>query len=91
MPSWKSAPSKAAAKRCKEALSSALWPSSTRRTKCFSDRAEKGEAGAARVWEMIASGAIAVTVGQTYPLEEVARAHADLEARRTTGSTVLLL
>lgn len=51
---------------------------------------EEREAGAARVWEMIASGAMAVTVGQTYPLEEVARAHTDLEARRTTGSTVLL-
>jgi len=51
---------------------------------------EEREAGAARVWEMIASGAVKVTVGQTYPLEEAARAHADLEARRTTGSTVLL-
>ncbi|MDT0509536.1 quinone oxidoreductase [Novosphingobium sp. MMS21-SN21R] len=51
---------------------------------------DEREAGAARVWEMIASGALSVTVGQTYPLEEVARAHAELEARRTTGSTVLL-
>jgi NADPH2:quinone reductase len=31
-----------------------------------------------------------VQIGQTYPLKDAARAHADLEARRTTGSTVLL-
>jgi NADPH2:quinone reductase len=29
-------------------------------------------------------------IGQRYPLAEAARAHADLEARRTVGSTVLL-
>ena len=50
---------------------------------------EERAAGAARVWEMIRSGILQVTVGQTYALEDVARAHADLEGRRTTGSTVL--
>ena len=50
---------------------------------------EERVAGSARVFDMIASGAIAVTVGQTYPLQEAAQAHRDLEARRTTGSTVL--
>jgi NADPH2:quinone reductase len=29
-------------------------------------------------------------VHQTYPLKDAARAHTDLEARRTTGSTILL-
>jgi NADPH2:quinone reductase len=29
-------------------------------------------------------------VNQTYPLSAAAQAHRDLEARRTTGSTVLL-
>jgi NADPH:quinone reductase len=33
---------------------------------------------------------IRVHVGQRYPLAEAARAHADLEARRTVGSTVLV-
>lgn len=47
-------------------------------------------AGAAKLWEMVGSGALKVTVGQTYPLLEAARAHRDLEARRTTGSTLLL-
>lgn len=52
---------------------------------------EERAAGSARVFEMIRSGVVAVTVGQTYPLEEAAQAHRDLEARRTTGSTVLVV
>ena len=52
--------------------------------------AQERAAGAARVWDMIASGALAITIGQTYPLEEAAQAHRDLEARRTTGSTILV-
>lgn len=47
-------------------------------------------AGAAKLWEMIGSGKVKVTVGQTYPLREAAQAHRDLEARQTTGSTLLL-
>ncbi len=47
-------------------------------------------AGAAKLWEMVASGKITVTVGQTYPLTDAAQAHRDLEARLTTGSTLLL-
>lgn len=51
---------------------------------------EESTAGMARVWEMIATGKVKVSVGQTYPLNEAAQAHRDLEARLTTGSTVLL-
>jgi NADPH2:quinone reductase len=47
-------------------------------------------AGAAKLWEMVASGKLKVSVGQTYPLLEAAQAHRDLEARKTTGSTVLV-
>lgn len=46
--------------------------------------------GADALWDMIRSGKVKVTIGQRYPLREVARAHEDLEARRTTGSTILL-
>jgi NADPH2:quinone reductase len=46
--------------------------------------------GIGRVWEMLASESIEVTIGQTYPLLEAAQAHRDLEARKTTGSTILL-
>lgn len=46
--------------------------------------------GIGRVWDMIGSGQVSVTIGQTYPLAEAAQAHIDLEARRTTGSTILI-
>jgi NADPH:quinone reductase len=51
--------------------------------------AEERLAGSDYVWDMFRQGIIKVTVGQTYALEDAARAHADLEGRRTTGSTVL--
>ena len=47
-------------------------------------------ASAAELFEVVASGAVRIEVRQTYPLAETARAHRDLEARKTTGSTVLL-
>ena len=47
-------------------------------------------AGAALVWDMIGSGRIAVTIGQTWPLAEAAAAHRALEARETTGSSLLI-
>lgn len=47
-------------------------------------------AGAARVFEMIDSGDIEVMIGQRYSLGDAARAHADLEAGRTTGSSLLI-
>jgi NADPH2:quinone reductase len=39
---------------------------------------------------MVASGAVAIPVSQRFPLAEVAAAHRVLEARETTGATVLL-
>ncbi len=39
---------------------------------------------------VVGSGAVKIEVNQTYPLAEAAQAHRDLEARKTTGSTVLL-
>jgi NADPH2:quinone reductase len=45
---------------------------------------------AAELFEVVRSGAVKIEVRQTYPLAETARAHRDLEARKTTGSTVLL-
>lgn len=44
---------------------------------------------AGRVLAMVASGALKVNIDQRYALADAAQAHADLEARRTTGSTVL--
>ena len=48
------------------------------------------EASAAELFDIVLSGAVKIEVNQTYPLAEAAQAHADLEARKTTGSTVLL-
>ena len=42
------------------------------------------------LFEVVESGAVKIEVKQTYPLPEVARAHQDLEGRKTTGSTVLI-
>ncbi|QGN54826.1 quinone oxidoreductase [Novosphingobium sp. Gsoil 351] len=47
-------------------------------------------AGVGRVFDLIRNGVLTVTIGQTYPLREAARAHRDLEARSTTGSTILI-
>jgi NADPH2:quinone reductase len=47
-------------------------------------------AAARALFDVVLSGAIKIEVRQTYPLADAARAHRDLESRRTTGSTVLL-
>ena len=47
-------------------------------------------ASAAELFDVVRSGVVAIEVNQTYPLREAAQAHRDLEARKTTGSTVLL-
>ena len=47
--------------------------------------------GAAKeLFDMVLSGKVKVQPRQTYPLKEAAQAHRDLEARKTTGSTVLV-
>ena len=46
---------------------------------------------AKELFEVVESGAVKIEVNQTYPLKDAARAQADLAARKTTGSTVLLV
>ena len=46
------------------------------------------EAGTAELFDMVVKGALKIEVGQSYGLEQAAHAHDDLEARRTTGSTI---
>ncbi|MEQ8246870.1 MAG: quinone oxidoreductase [Alphaproteobacteria bacterium] len=41
------------------------------------------------LFTVVRSGAVRIKIDQRYPLKDAARAHADLEARKTTGSTVL--
>jgi len=42
------------------------------------------------LFAVVASGAVKIRIDQRYPLADVAQAHRDLEARKTTGCTVLL-
>ena len=45
-----------------------------------------------REWfEVLQAGTVKVTVNQSYALKDAAQAHSDIEARRTTGSTVLTM
>lgn len=48
-------------------------------------------AGSEYVFDMFRQGIIKVNIGQRYDLKDAAQAHRDLEARRTTGSTVLVI
>lgn len=42
------------------------------------------------LFAVVKNKAVRISINQTYPLREAAQAHRDLEARKTTGSTVLL-
>jgi NADPH2:quinone reductase len=44
---------------------------------------------AKELFDVVLSGAVKIEVNQTYSLKDAAKAHADLAARKTTGSTVL--
>jgi NADPH2:quinone reductase len=52
---------------------------------------EGTQALAEELFAMVSSGAVTIPIAQRYPLEQVAQAHRDLEARATTGCTVLTL
>jgi len=56
----------------------------------YNARREDLEASAAALFEVVRAGAVKIKIGQTYRLAEVAQAHRDLEARKTTGSTVIM-
>ena len=48
-------------------------------------------AAAARdLFAVVKKKVVKISINQTYPLREAAQAHRDLEARKTTGSTILL-
>lgn len=48
------------------------------------------DAAAARLFAAVRTGAVRAEIGRTFPLEQAAQAHRELEARRTTGSTLLV-
>ncbi len=45
---------------------------------------------ASELFTLIADGVLRIDINQRYPLADAAQAHRDLEARKTTGSTILL-
>ncbi|MCC5986288.1 MAG: quinone oxidoreductase [Pararhodobacter sp.] len=51
---------------------------------------ETCQAMARQLFDKVLSGAVTIRIDQRFPLEDVAKAHRALEARTTTGSTVLL-
>ena len=52
---------------------------------------EATQAMADELFDVVASGQVKIHIEQRYPLEQVQQAHRDLEARKTTGSTILTL
>jgi NADPH2:quinone reductase len=47
-------------------------------------------ANANELFDVVSKGIVKINVNHTYPLKDAAQAHRDLEARKTTGSIVLL-
>jgi NADPH2:quinone reductase len=52
---------------------------------------EQLEKSAGELFEMVSGGKVKIEVKQRYPLKDAAQAHRDLEARKTTGSTILTI
>lgn len=48
------------------------------------------EAGAKELFDIVKSGKVKIEINQTHPLKDAELAHRNLEARKTTGSTVLM-
>lgn len=63
----------------------------TRPTLVTYTAARKDLLAAARdLFAVVKEGAVKITINQRYPLREAAQAHRDIEARKTTGSTILV-
>lgn len=56
----------------------------------YNAKREDLEESAGALFDVVSKGIVKVSVNQRYKLADAAQAHADLEARRTTGKTVLL-
>lgn len=57
----------------------------------YTATAQDLRATAADLFAQVAAGRISIRVNQTYPLAEAERAHRDLEGRKTTGSSILVV
>jgi NADPH2:quinone reductase len=48
------------------------------------------EATARELFDVVRSGQVKIDIGQRYPLTNAAEAHRDMEARKTTGASLLI-
>lgn len=51
---------------------------------------EEYQASARALFDVVESGAVKIDIGRTYDLKDAAQAHKDLEARLTTGSSIMI-
>lgn len=56
----------------------------------FIDTRERLLAAANELFGVVSRGIVKIRINQRYPLKDAAQAHKDLEARKTTGSTILV-
>ena len=56
----------------------------------YTAKNEELRASAAAVFDLFKKGVIKVSINQRYALADIAKAHADLEGGRTTGSTIIV-
>ncbi len=56
----------------------------------YNARREDLEASAKALFDVVAKGVVEIKINQTYALKDAGRAQADLEGRKTTGTTVLV-
>jgi NADPH2:quinone reductase len=56
----------------------------------YTQTREELEEVSSDVFANVANGVLKIRVHATYPLSQVAKAHDDLEGRKTTGSTVFI-
>ena len=57
----------------------------------FVGTVEELDVAAAALFDLVVSGVIKPVIGARFALEDAAQAHTDLEARKTTGSTIFVL
>ena len=66
-----------------------LWSTRPTLFDYYATPAER-EAGVARLWDLIRGGKVRITIGGRHALTEAGEVHRLLEARRTTGSQLLV-
>jgi NADPH:quinone reductase len=56
----------------------------------YTAKSEELQASAKAVFDLLSQGVLKVSINQRYAIDDIAQAHRDLEAGRTTGSTLII-